>query len=131
MPTRSSVEARDAGLRRVSRWTRGAVAAGVALTGAFSALASHAFAGRSGQRVAAVPSPADAVAPPAAETTTEAPTTEPPTTASRAVSPVATVHRPLQPPATAPRAVVPAHAPVTAAPAPVHHVRPHVVSGGS
>ena len=131
MPSRTSVAARDAGLRRVSLLTRGAVAAGVALTGAFAALAAHAFPGRSGQRAAAA---SPAVASPAAETTTEAPTTTPPTTvAPRVASATAAVRHPLQPPVTAPWAVVPVRTPVTAAPVPVpvHRVRPHAVSGGS
>jgi hypothetical protein len=111
--------------------TRGAVGAGVALTGVFSTIAAHAFPGRSGQRATAVSPPAGAVAPPAATTTTEPPTTMPPTTAAPHVAGV--VHRPLQAPVTAPRAVVPTRPPATAAPvvAPVHRVRPHVVSGGS
>jgi len=128
MPSRSSVAARDAGLRRVSWITRGAVAAGVVLTGAFSAIAAHAFPGRSG-RAAAVPSPADAAAPPVVETTTEPslpPTTVPVRTAA------ATGRRPLQPPVTAPRAIAPISPPVTAARRPVvRRVPPHVVTGGS
>ncbi len=39
------VARRDAGLRRVSRVTRTAVAGGVAATGVFAALAAHAFSG--------------------------------------------------------------------------------------
>ncbi|MBV8385429.1 MAG: hypothetical protein JO155_01415 [Acidimicrobiia bacterium] len=128
MPTDAAVAARDAGLRRVKWLTRGTVAAAVALTGAFSAVAAHAFPGRSGQRATAVPLPADTVAPPVAETTVP-PTTSPPTT----VAPSASVaHRPLQPPVTAPRAVVPVRPAVTPAPAPVvRRVRPHAVSGAS
>ena len=135
MPIRSPVEARDAGLRRVSLLTRGAVAIGVALTGAFSALAAHAFPGRSGQRAAAAPVPTDAAALPVAETTTSAPTTTtPPTTVlARTRAAAAAAPRPLQPPVTAPRAVVAVHAPVapTPAAAAVPRARPHAVSGGS
>jgi hypothetical protein len=130
MPSEPAVAARDAGLRRVGRLTRGAVAAGIALTGAFSALAAHAFPGRSGQRAAAVRPPTDAVAQPVAETTTELPTTTtPPTTAALRPS---VVRGPLQSPVTAPRPVVTVPALVTRAPAPaVRRTRPHAVSGGS
>ncbi|MBV8237042.1 MAG: hypothetical protein JO075_15210 [Acidimicrobiia bacterium] len=141
MPIRTPVEERDAGLRRVSLLTRGAVAIGVALTGAFSALAAHAFPGRSGQRAAAGSVPTDAAAVPAAETTTSAPTTttRPTTTASptavsaRTRAAAAAAPRPLQPPVTPPRAVVAVHAPVapTPAAAAVPRARPHAVSGGS
>ena len=127
MPSDAAIAARDAGLRRVRWLTRGAVAAAFALTGALSAVAAHAFPGRSGQRATAVPLPADAVAPPVAETTVP-PTTTPLTTAATSYSSV--VHRPLQAPVTAPRAVVPVRPPVTAAPV-VRRVRPHAVSGGS
>ncbi len=41
---------RDAGLRRVSRVTRTAVAGGVAATGVFAALAAHAFSGTPAQQ---------------------------------------------------------------------------------
>ncbi|HMC71294.1 MAG TPA: hypothetical protein VKJ07_19215, partial [Mycobacteriales bacterium] len=119
-----------AGLRRVAWLTRATIAAAVALTGGFAAIAAQAFPGRSGQRATAVPSPVDAVAPPVADTTTEPPTTTTPTTT--VLRSAAVAHRPLQPPVTAPRAVVPVHPPVTPAPAPVvHRVRPHAVSGGS
>ncbi|MBV8982505.1 MAG: hypothetical protein JO086_16505 [Acidimicrobiia bacterium] len=129
MPTDAAVAARDAGLRRVKRLTRGAVAAGVALTGAFSVVAAHAFPGRSGQRATASPFPADAVAPRVAETTV-LPTTAPPTTAAASVPTVA--HRPLQPPVTSPRAVVPVRPSVAPVPTPVvRRVRPHAVSGAS
>ncbi|MBV9285121.1 MAG: hypothetical protein JO176_10925 [Acidimicrobiia bacterium] len=128
MPTDAAVAARDAGLRRVKWLTRGTVAAAVALTGAFSAVAAHAFPGRSGQRATAVPLPADTVAPPVAETTVP-PTTSPPTTVETTVS---VAHRPLQAPVTAPRAVVPVRPAATPAPAPVvRRVRPHAVSGAS
>ncbi len=42
---RGAVAARDAGLRRVSRLTRWLLAGALALTGAFSAIAAHAFPG--------------------------------------------------------------------------------------
>lgn len=128
MPRDPAVAARDAGLRRVTWLTRTAVAAGVALTGVFSAMAAHAFPGRSGQRAAVAPSPADTVAPPVAETTTEVTTTTSTTVPLRAQTGV--VRRPLQPPVTAPRPVVTAPAPVVTAP-PARRVRPHVVTGGS
>jgi hypothetical protein len=41
------IASRDAGLRRVSRLTRLAVAGGLALTGVFSAIAARAFSGHS------------------------------------------------------------------------------------
>jgi len=131
MPSDAAVAARDAGLRRIRWLTRGVLAAGVGLTGVFSAVAAHAFPGRSGHRATAVPLPAEAVAPPVATTTTEPPTTTSPSTLPLRTSATA-IHRPLQPPVTAPRVVVPARSPVTAAP--VHvvpRVRPHAVSGGS
>jgi len=39
------IERRDAGLRRVNRITKGAIAGGLALTGALSALAARSFSG--------------------------------------------------------------------------------------
>jgi len=129
MPSDAAVAARDAGLRRVAWLTRGALAAGVVLTGAFAAVAAHAFPGRSGQRATAVPPPADAVAPPVAETTTEPPTTTPPTTVP--VRTPGAVHRVLQPPVTAPRAVAPIRTPTPAPVRVAQPVRRHVVSGGS
>src|SRR5438132_1623212 len=118
------VAARDAGLRRVSWLTRGAMAGGLALTGLFSAVAAHAFPGRSVRRTAAPPT-TDTVLP---TTTTTAP---PPTTTTPPLARQgATVHRALQPPVTALRPAVPRV--VTPAPVPVRRVvRPHVVSGGS
>ena len=110
MPSDAAVAARDAGLRRIRWLTRGVLAAGVALTGAFSAVAAHAFPGRNGHRAAASP---EAVAPPVAETTTEPTTTTTTTTLPLRTSATA-VHRPLQPPVTAPHVVVPARPPVTA-----------------
>ena len=117
------VAARDAGLRRVSWLTRGAMAGGLALTGVFSAVAAHAFPGRTVRRTAV---------PPTTEPPTTTTTAPPPTTTTAAPLSRPGVHRTLQPPVTAPRPIVTRPVPVAPAPLPVRRVvRPHVVSGGS
>src|SRR5437588_12030183 len=104
--TADNAAKRDAGLRRLSRLTRGALAGGVALTGVFSAVAARSFAGHtSTTAAAATPGTTEATtsAPTAAPTT--APTTAVPATRSTTPTTAArtTTTAPLQSPVTTPR----------------------------